>query len=47
MLDVSRSGRVRKKNSLLAAYESLDEVDKPKKKGERGKRRSSSNQKVR
>lgn len=36
--NVSRSGRVRKKNSFLAAYESLDEIDKPKKKGERVKK---------
>ncbi len=43
MENVSRSGRVRKKNSLLAAYESLpDEIEKPKKKGERVKRDSSS-----
>ena len=34
---VSRHGRVRKKNSLLAEYDSLDSLDKPRKKYEKEK----------
>jgi hypothetical protein len=34
-VNVSRSGRVRKKNSLLEGFESMEQVEKPKKKGER------------
>ena len=34
---MSRHGRVRKKNSLLAEYDSLDSLDKPRKKYEKDK----------